>query len=498
MVLGRKKRERRSAMETRSLRGRRLLLAFSISALLHIGIALVMRPSYRPVADFAVDFEVIEVKPGPPPKGPELPPPEPEPEEEAPKPETPKPPVKPAVAKTPSSPPVQEVVAAEEKPPVPGVETGADAGDGSGVCMHNLFEFATPDPKWLLYVSVASFRGTAYQKELGRTFSSFEIGRRLESMTGMAPADDVEALYVGARDIFDWRTFQVAVSHDGGEEQLERELKERQKAAALEWRKTDEGLEAALPGQFRFHLVGSGRVLAITYEPPSAGKEEAKQKPSVLPANPYNAVDGGVPAKAPPAAAGAAHTGPPASTGAAAESEEGTSLHWPKQVTCITALEKRNAKKPTSPDRASGDLLTRAEGLMTPDGEGHWPVAVLATRDPRAVGLGSRLGRHLGFRNAVVRGYFTEPVKIEGVMTFSGNPGKIEALAEEWREEAKRMARDPFLAMAGVSHLLGNLDIVARGNEISFVLKMREREVLSTLLFLQLQGQALERQLKSN
>ena len=58
---------------------RRMMLAVPISMLLHLGIMLMMRPEYRPVADHAVGMEIMEVRPGPPaPPAPEPPPPEPE------------------------------------------------------------------------------------------------------------------------------------------------------------------------------------------------------------------------------------------------------------------------------------------------------------------------------------------------------------------------------------------------------------------------------------
>ncbi len=491
MVFSRGNRGRRTS-ETRARSYRRLLFAFAVSMLLHIGIALLMRPSYQPVSDFALDFEVIEVKPGPPPKKPVAPSPEPAPEE--PKPEEPKPEPKDPKPKAPPAPtpevpsPSSHEIVAIEDPETPGATDGRDAGTGSGICMHNLFDFSSPDPDWLLYVSVASFRGTAYEKDLGDTFSSFEIGRRLEQMTGMSPSKDIEALFVGAEDIFDWRTFQVAVSYDGGEEKLEREIRERQRAAGLEWQKTDDGLEAAVPGQFRFHLVGSGRVLVIRNEPSRPlSSPDLVQK---LPKNPYRTPDGGTP---PLPEAGETDTKPPEPERAPEKVSE-----WPSQVTCIKRSDERDKDVEKKERNQTADLLTRARALITPDGEGHWPVAVLATRDPRAVGLGVRQGRRIGFRHAVVRGYFSDPVRIEGVLTFSGNPDEIEALAAGWRRDAERYARDFVLVMAGVSPLLKNLEITAAGNTITVSLKMREQEVLSTLLFLQLQGKSLEQQLKSN
>jgi hypothetical protein len=144
------------------------------------------------------------------------------------------------------------------------------------------------------------------------------------------------------------------------------------------------------------------------------------------------------------------------------------------------------------------DIVTLAKTMLSPDEEGHYPVAVLSTSDPVAVGLGSRLGKRLGFRHAAIRGYFTDPVRIEGTLTFQKGEQTVRALAEGWTRDAKAYASDPILALAGVSHLLRNIKIEAQGTTIHVFLTMTERQVLSTLLFLQLQGKALERQLKSS
>jgi hypothetical protein len=104
----------------------------------------------------------------------------------------------------------------------------------------------------------------------------------------------------------------------------------------------------------------------------------------------------------------------------------------------------------------------------------------------------------MGFETAAVRGYFTEPVRIEGYLRFSKDPAVVEALAADWRKDAQRFAADPFLAVAGVASLLKNLQITVEGSDLRFSLEMNRSQVLSTLLFLQLQGKALERQLMSD
>jgi hypothetical protein len=454
---------------------KRLMLALPISVLVHVIVAIVMRPEYRDVSDFAVEFHIVEMAPGAPPKGaPDAreTPPEPQPESEA----TPEPEI---AKKAPQLPKGKDDLALPSSPktdkiaaPVPeGVPEGRDAGVGSGICMHDLFAFSDVKPEWMIYISMASFRGTIYQKELGNTFRSFDLGRRLIRYMGLDPADEVEALLVTSKDIFDWRGFEIVASYDSGEEQLKGRMTEALKRNPyFKWKKQDGGFEGRIPGEFEWTLIGAGRVFTVAYAPPLPASGVAEVE---LPANPFSDTDEG------------------ANDSEGGDVEKGAST-GPVQVSCIVAAEPKKQKSGVS------DITELAKEYLLPDAEGHFPVALLATSDPRAVGIGRRLGRRLGFNHAVIRGYFTEPVRIEGILSFSKDETGVQRLADMWMQEAKHYAADPLFALAGVSHLLRNLEIKADGTEITFSMMMRERQVISTLLFLQLQGKALERQLKSN
>ena len=459
---------------------KRLILAVPISVLLHLALALIMRPDYRDVSDFAVNFQVSEYMPGKPKKGTpgQKPEPEPVPEKKVEPEEKPAPKASPS--KRTDSPPAivkKETPTATETDKTPveaeGAPTGADAGVGSGICMHDLFAFRDTSPKWLLYVSMASFRDTIFQKEFGNTFRSFDLGRRLTRYMGMNPAEEVEALFVSSEDIFDWRSFRIVASYDSGEERLKARMAETLKNNPnFKWQEKNGGFEAAIPGEFKWELMGSGRVFSVAYAAPLPPSGIA---PKALPDNPFAASQ------------------QDAGAGDAKQEETASDApSWPKQVPCITAPD---TSKPSS---KLTDIISLAKRMMSPDSEGHFPVAILSTSDPVAVGIGRRLGNRLGFKHAVVRGYFTDPVKIEGTLTFEKDANAVKALATGWADEAKQYASDPILALAGVSHLLRNLKIDTDGTTITFYLTMQERQVLSTLLFLQLQGKALERQLKSN
>ncbi len=475
---------------------RRMMLAVPISFLLHLLVALLMRPEYRPVSDYAVSLEVMEVTPGPPaPPAPE-PAPESEPEEKTAEPEAP--PKKVSKTET-AAPPAPEPAPVPKPAPASEVDGAgppdAGAGDGTGICMHNLFEYASDEPTWLLYVVLSGFRGTAYEKELSRTFLSFDIGRRIESATGMDPAKEVEALLVTSENIFDWRTFRVVATYDSGEEKLAAHLKKSEADNPdFQWMETKQGYEGVDPGRFRWHLVGSGRVLAVTHEP-----HKPATPTSPPPSTPAPTLK---PAALLPDAGVFADAGPPTAP-VQKPLPEGTFPKWPQQVTCLAPPEKdKTEEKPkkakTPPSKPEETLLERATEQMAPDTEGHWPVALLSTKDPRAIGLSTRAAKRVGFEHAILRGYFADPVRIEGVIQFSGDPARLAALAAAWQKEATQAGNDPFLALAGVAAILKNMKITAMDNQIHIRLELQENQVLSTLLFLQLQGKVLERQLQAD
>ncbi len=473
---------------------RRAAAAIAISLLVHIAVAWMMRPTFKPVNDFAVDLEITTLSKVPPNRPPEpepepKPEPEPEapPEEEPPKP-APKKKAAPKVASTEAK--VAEApadTATEESQPA--VQQETDTSEGGGICMHNLFAFETGEPNWLLYVAASAFRESAYERELDNTFNSFELGRRLSEMTGMNLTRDVESLLAATSDIFDWRAFRITLSYDFGEGPLMARIKEKQKkAASFAWTKTDDGFEAKIAGQFRWELLGSGRVMSIVHEP--------EHRVIDLPDNPF--ADTGAARDTDLQKDTESEGGAPTEGGASVSEENASktaakSSKRPRQIECIALASQKKKSNP-----AKENLMDIAEGLMAPDNEGHWPVAVLTTSDPRAVGLGARMGKRMGFEVASVRGYFTDPVRLEGYLRFSKDPEKVAALRDEWQNEAERFAKDPLMAVAGVSSLLKNLTLTTEGSTLKFSLELKQSQVLSTLLFLQLQGKALERQLMSD
>ena len=121
--------------------------------------------------------------------------------------------------------------------------------------MHNLFAYAEPNPSWLLWLSMASFRTTVYEADLARFLSAYKFSRRIISDTRLE-STAVEGLMVTTYNVFDWHAYRVVVSYDSGEEDLRRALdRNRNNTPALSWLQTTQGWEGTIPGSFRYHLV---------------------------------------------------------------------------------------------------------------------------------------------------------------------------------------------------------------------------------------------------
>jgi hypothetical protein len=484
--------------------GRRLALAVSVSFLAHLALVLLGRPEYRDVADFAVEIEIAEAEPGPPRRGdPTAKEPEPEKKEAKEEPEE----SEETEEIERESAPAEEGTSLADittAPPDAGApDSGARAagealgdagpGEGAGICLHDVFPFAPEEPSWLLWLSMESFRGTVYEDGLGSTLSAFGLYREMAGATGMDPETEVEGLLVAAGDVFDWDSYRVVATYDSGEESLRRRLeKNRGDAPGFDWRRTSQGWEAAVPGEYRWHLVGSGRVLAVTSEPEAPVGEGPFPGPPSLPDNPYARRSTSGQARGDAGAAGL-DGGVPRDGGAnggARGVAEPSFPRWPGQVGCLTAPEDSGRREPGE------SLVDLARSRLSPDPEGHWPVALLTTSDPRAVGLGSGRQLPVGFRWASVKAYFSDPVRLEGEVQLDGSAGQVEALGRKWKSMARRAGGDPFLAMAGLGGVFDGLALRTVGQRIEFVLPLSESEVQAALLFIQIQGEALERRVR--
>ena len=459
---------------------RRMALAVSISMILHIIVAVMMRPSYQTVSDYAIDLEVLEGTPGlpGPPESAEAPAPKP-----APAPPQAPPPQAASPATASSSLPGEgttDAGPADRLAGAPalfssdgGVQGTAEPGEGgAGICMHDLFQYSQPSASWLLWISMSSFRNTVYQKDLGNILTTYKMTRRLSNATGIAPETDVEGLMVSAQDIFDWRSFQIVASYDSGEDRLRRRLEKSHGATpSFGWLQTHQGWEARLPGEFHWYLTGAGRVMVVTHAPKFQTEQPGRRflnsrAVREVPLNPFSKAEG----------ADAGPSGP----GSSPLLADGTFPQWPEQLHCLTALPSGETSAPppaetTSPSRDA--LLTSARSYLAPDPQRHWPVAMLATNDPRAIGIGRNRGNSSPvFLYAAARAYFVDPIRIEGEVHFRGSPEQIAGLASTWRRLALGATRNPFLAMAGLSNLFSDIKIEPSGTNIRLVMNATESQ----------------------
>lgn len=467
---------------------RRLAMALPISLLIHILVLLLGRPDYQEVSDYAVDLEVVEMAPGKPATSREpatVPEEKPatEPEEVPQSEEIPQPEIDNEVGITAIELP-DEIHAFDAGVVAAGASDGGQSavavlvgdggvGSGSGICFHDVFPFAKEDPSWILWVSMSSFNNTIFESGLARTLGSFSLYKDMAGATGVDPHTEVEGFLVTADDFADWKSYRVIATYNSGEENLRRRLeKNRGKERGFSWKKTEAGYEGAIPGTYRWHLVGSGRVLAVTHEPLT----------SPAPMKKKSVFDAGL------TSAPSAHLRDAGSQAASPKRKPvlPSFPDWPRQVACMAPEHE------AGPGSETPKFTALVRSSLGPDPEGHWPAALIATNDPKAVGLSMGHELPVRFRWVIVKAFFSDPIRLQGVIRFDGTPEEVAAVEKMWRHMVIRASSDPFMAMAGLGHIFDKLEIEAKSDRIEFKLPMTESQVQASLLFLQLQAEALD------
>jgi hypothetical protein len=163
---------------------------------------------------------------------------------------------------------------------------------------------------------------------------------------------------------------------------------------------------------------------------------------------------------------------------------------WPRDVTCmVEAAPKKGKPKTPVP---FGPLV---RGLIGPDQGGHWPAMIVATRDPRAVGLSRAEALPAGFRWAYAAAFFSEPMRLDGAVQLGGTEVEVKAIAAEWRAMITRAAADPFLALAGLDGVLDGLAIEQDGTRVRFSLPLTGRQIQAALIMLEMQAEGVDRQI---
>ena len=188
------------------------------------------------------------------------------------------------------------------------------------------------------------------------------------------------------------------------------------------------------------------------------------------------------PARAPAAADGAdAGTAPPPAP---------SHPEWPRDVTCMVEVEAAKGEP-----KAPIPFSRLARGLVGPDPNGHWPAAIVATRDPRAIGLSRANSLPAGFRWAYAAAYFSDPVRLEGAVQLDGSADAVATAAATWRATVTHAAKDPFLALAGLDGVLEGLVIEQDGTRVRFSLPLTVRQVRAALIMLEMQAEGIDQQI---
>jgi hypothetical protein len=138
-------------------------------------------------------------------------------------------------------------------------------------------------------------------------------------------------------------------------------------------------------------------------------------------------------------------------------------------------------------------LLRKAlRPLLYVDSEGRAPVMAMASTDPRAMGLsGGRVKGGIAVRGAVLRAYFGDEVRLEALVTVDSD--STEPLAESWRARINASTQDRFLRMTGLSGVLPRVEVRPVKNGVILSATLTPGEVRAALVFLQMQGELLDR-----
>lgn len=523
---------------------RRLALGAAISFGLHLAVAVWARPDFKDVADRAVAFEVAEITPGPlspvpskdekPPEIEPQGPPAPPPQEEKPAPAEPDESKGAVVEKQDTDPDAAADTdrdtdtekQADSGSPASSTATdsGSDtetAGGGSGICLHDLFPFAPSRPNWMLWVSMASLRGTVFERDVAATLGAYGITRKLERVTGLDPASDVASILVSAEDILNWNTYFIAASHDVAEERLKNTIAASYSGTSFSWRPTAQGWQADSPDGLRYHCVASGRALiveALEQSAPRPGPKAGDSDPTPAPQTTSDRSPHKPDPDEPAAGVEAQPGGPAEDTQISRDSDFDSREHkdmdssgepplapaaypgWPGQITCLVENEAAGpGAAPSNRNQGAASpqgLEVSPKSSLKPDDGGHWPVAYLYTSDPRALGLPPEQAQNLGFRQASLRSFFSEEkVRIWGRVYLSGSQARIEQLAAGWARLAEASRGDPFVKMLGLSGVFDHLAIKTDPGSVSFTVELTPSQTRAGLLFLRMQGEALGRRL---
>lgn len=299
---------------------------------------------------------------------------------------------------------------------------GASTGE-DGICLHDVFAFAKNNPTWMAWLSMKAFAGTRYEQGLANILGSFYLYNEMVAATEIDPMTELEGVLISADDFSSFDTYQVVATYNVGEDVLKQRLEKNMKGkSGFTLRQTAQGTSGIHRDSYRWDMVGSGRVLVAS-----------------------NARKG--------------HLNP----------------KWPANVTCMMPRAPFDGDAGTHFDR-----LVRSK--LGPEKAGErWPVMILATRDPGAAGMYYKpdLAKH--FEYAILKGYFSDPIQIQGEVKFA-NP---QVMSEVDAEIKGLLARAVYLKFLGLGSMVDNFSYEIRDDTLRFIVPVTEKQMVALLQILQ-------------
>lgn len=293
-----------------------------------------------------------------------------------------------------------------------------------GICLHDVFAYGKENPTWLLWLSMKAFDKTQYAQGLAGVLESFYLYDEMVSATEIKPLTELEGALISADHFAEFDTYQVVTTYNIGQDILSSRLQKNHGTnPKFSLKQTPQGLSGVLQGGYRWDMVGSGRVMV------------------------------------------------------ASDAKKGQmNSHWPQTVTCM------QPRQPFTGD-SSAHFRTLVRSKMGPSKQGErWPVMLLATRDPFAVGLHKNPSLVKMFQWAIVKGYFSDPIQLQGEAKFKGTSAdmkKVEYMVKYLLTKAE------YLTYLGLGNIAEKIEYKIEGTTLYFTIPMTQKQVKVGLFVLQ-------------
>lgn len=328
---------------------------------------------------------------------------------------------------------------------IPGREI--DAGPN---CEPDLLALSPTDARWILWMRWGPIRTSPLALAVKRVLRSYPPFRKIagEGENAIDPLSDLEILSVAAAHPLDWKSFFVLADSAIPIDILQKRIEGAAgQGASLRWRSDKDqtwGQRFFGPGREREPLLwhlGFGRILRVSPFETSPASEP------VITASP-----------------------PPLS-----------------HPLCLAAT---NAASPPLDNLTRPVELAQALILFAPPTDP--PAAVIATDDLTTVGLARNSGDDASPRLVGARAFMLSNPRLELLALFDSEKAALRAQAI-WQRNAVKLSKDPWLVLGGISTLFSSARFETRGRNVFVLLPMNRVQMEAALLFLELQGMALER-----